>query len=524
MIWNVVWLLFATIMLTSTNARAACRYGPEEVIQCDTPQEEIMYLQKRAEQQKAEEAERTRAGQEREQAYCAANPNSTDCRDTNWVSNGGLNCPAGQISSGGPPTSAMCIPDTSKIPIPEPRPAGAGAPSGTTTVSRGTTAIAPANQDAQVSSAADQQATRCKEAAESAVSTCDSAMNSIRSLAGQVSQRSGAISQGGASGCAQMGQTANNAGNQMQSQRNSCQSAVSSCNSTCDSALSSLSHAPSSAASVRASQARARCQSASASMSTMDMNINQVRTAANQANQCYQQATGSSIPGMGNTASDTPSLMAANTPVLDCSNPQVAQSNPVCICRDNPGHSMCGSSTASSDYLGGARAIKPDTISGVTRDSNVGLLGAEDEAALPPGYVPSRTGRFAQQTGGAGQIGSGASGALPAPANFRGGARDSRYNPDVLKGAHGANGGGRRANGGGYAEMDGTSPGRGTARGATKGKTAANAVDLRRFLPQDGRTAGRGPASANGSIGLRHTNIWTTVNGRYNRVSDSLDP
>lgn len=527
MVRNLAWLI-AAITIISIDAQAACRYGPEEVIFCDTPEEQAAHLQKQAERQKTEEAERQRAAIDRQNAYCAANPSSTDCRGDTTAASGGLQCPPGQVSTGGPATSAMCV---DNVPIPTPRPDMENGPIGKAspgterepvTASSGSARVRPANQDAQVSSAADQKATRCKELAESAASTCESAMSAVRALAGEVSRNSGAMSQGGASGCGQMGTTANNAANQMQGHRNSCQSAVSQCNSTCDSALADLAHAPSSGASVRASQARARCQSAAASMSSMDLNINQTRTAANQANQCYQQVTGSPIPGMSGTAADTPVLAATPTPVLDCSNPAVASSNPVCVCRVNPAHSLCGSVTASADYVG-AGAVKPELLTGTGGAHGAPVaLGGPAESMDIPGYVPSRVGRMAQRPGGVGNVGGAGGAALPAPANFRGGGRPSRWDTNVLKGGSGGAGSARGgAAGGGYPEA-GTAPGTGKNARAAAGSASkpGHQVDLRKFLP----TGGRAPSSVGSSIGLRHTNIWTTVNGRYHRVSESLDP
>lgn len=500
-------------------AWAGCRYGPEGVEVCDVQDFQANLIQK-AENEKAEADRLNEEALRRQDAYCAANPSSTDCREP---TSRPLQCPPGQVSTGGPVTSAMCVPD---VPIPTPRPENdlkatpgsetAATPRGTTGTGR--TPVTPANQDAQVSPTADRKATQCKDLAASASSTCDSAMNRIRSLSSQVSS---GTPQAGASGCSQMGTTANNVANQMQSERDSCQGAVSSCNSICDSALDDLSSAPSSGASVRASQGRSRCQSASSFISNMDLNINQARSAAAQANQCYQQITGSPIPGL-NTAEDF-AVAPTPTPALDCSNPEIAVSNPVCLCRSNPSHPACGSSTASSQYLG-AGAVKPGTTDGSGPMSPSPLvLGDSSSSTLPEGYVPSRTGRMAQRPGGVGQVG-GAGGNAPTAGGTYRGARVSRYDTQVLKGGSGSGSRAPGARGGGYvdAKAEGAWPsGSRTGRGTAAGPST---VDLRKFLPPDGRSGSRGPAGLGNGIGPRHTNIWSTVNGRYGRLQDSLDP
>jgi hypothetical protein len=536
-----IWIFSLTFFM-QFNAHAA-QIDPEGVVIHGSAEQELNALRRTAERAKQETADLQKAAAESESRYCAMNPLATDCRGHQSLSHPTLTCPAGEVSTGGPTTSAICISkDVAPTPGTETEDSAASDPKraktpqtadrdGRTGRSSAGNDAADETDDRRVSSSQDQKASDCKDLAAAANATCSNAMSQVGQLKNQMAQTASNMqNQSQASGCGTMATTSNNIANQMQGYRSSCQSAVEQCASVCDSAMSDLNSARNSGAYVRASQASSRCSQSSSSMSAMDLNINQARNTATQANQCYQQATGSSAPGMGSAASsfsDSSPNLPQSTGLVDCSNPQIANSSVVCICRTNPQASVCGASSASTaDSMQGAVKGDSDPPSNVQGSADINSAFQEDSMTVP-GRQRSKHGQTPQKAGGSGMTAgaggqSGLTGSNPTKARN---IRQSGFDKDVFSGAYSVGGAvGSRKGGNGYPEFQGDATAPGTRAAQTAAARPKRMVDLRKFLPSDGRMMNREIAGEKHSIGLRHTNLFTTVRSRYNRVSDSLNP
>lgn len=523
----------------------SCTRGPEDQIICD-PGAEGAYLQKQAERVREAERKITESAAQANKNYCGLNGGSDDCRQEAKLAprpgtpKSSSLCPIGQVPNNDPSNPSICM---------DAKAATAGtsfdkqskkAETDTKSKKAEQKSTAERNssedktQDRQVSSSEDQQASSCRDLAARAASTCESAISSIGNLKNQVgSLGSNMDGQSPASACGQMGTTANNVAGQMQGFRDSCQSAVSSCSSTCSAAVNDLSDTQTSGAYVRATSGQASCQSAASSIANMDVNINQVRSAANQANQCYQQATGSSIPSMmEESSSDYMPNENKQNALLDCNDPKTASTSPVCFCRFNSSHPSCGLNTANSNYSG--NTTRPEESSASINLGGTGIsLGSRnedpDETAANP-YQRSQIGLATPdaQNGSAG-VGNGSAatdaGSAAGNARARAGRPASRLDSKVNSGNYTFSGGtSTKGPGAGYPEVDASQGPVRRAAGRNAKQANGTTVDLRQFLPGEKELLRRDPASQKAILGLRHTNMFSTIRSRYNRVADSLNP
>lgn len=472
-----------------------------------------------------------------------------------------LNCPPGQKSTGGPPTSATCVPDDSAV-SPGPATAGNGgeeepAPGGDRVVlpkSAPTPSPRPTD-DERVTADQRSKADRCRQEATQAANSCQQALSAISRLRSQVAALGNTSGESTASACRRMQEQAASIGSQMQTHQSQCVTNVNRCEATCADAVSSLGQLQTSSAYVTATGGRSTCAGNRASVSSMNVNIQQAHDAATRGQQCYRQATkgdddkdrnadngntnNNNNPNTANNNNnpqnngggwqmpDFSSLMNADTTTTtttytqdapqDCGNPAFAAQNPVCICRVNPQHSACGGGIASHSDLGTARKdLTPTSTTAGAASPDELRLGGEDPAARQA----SKTGRYQGHGGG----GTGLPGAGGAPG--AGAARGWSYGtpradkPGAGGGSWGS--GGRSGTGQAWSPSEGYAGRGGGARGAGAARGGSQ-VDLRRFLPDATGSQAREPANV-GAIGLKHTNIFRTVRDRYGRKADSLDP
>lgn len=213
----------------------------------------------------------------------------------------------------------------------------------------------------------------------------------------------------------------------------------------------------------------------------------------------------------------------------DCTNPSVASTSLVCICKANKNDSRCTSSL----YANGS-------LSSQSLSSKSGSGGSGSESDL------AKSGDFGGIGDGAGGLGDninpgaggGEGGGLP-----RGGAQGGRAGLDV--GGGGSGGGGGAPSGGGRDPLNtktilgygigggGAAGSRGSsssssgsyyASGAGGGKQGS--IDLRKYLPGGKFDATRALAGISGPDGITgpNTDIWKKVNQRYFNITPSLLP
>jgi hypothetical protein len=215
-----------------------------------------------------------------------------------------------------------------------------------------------------------------------------------------------------------------------------------------------------------------------------------------------------------------PGAIGCSALSTDCSNPSVAASNQICICKNNPGSSACTGALAKTSG-GGFDSANMNALpggaggaAGVGSPGSDNLMGdanwagdpnlkadkrASEEAGGKKGGRPLLDGGGGGGAGGAGDKGKG--GGTPAQgiavnAGFRGGGGGGGWGGE-------GNGGGE----GGYAAQ-------------LPSEAGAKGPNLRDFLPGGGldpKTVSRGLAGISGPDGITgpHSDIWKKVQHRY---------
>lgn len=209
---------------------------------------------------------------------------------------------------------------------------------------------------------------------------------------------------------------------------------------------------------------------------------------------------------------------------VDCSKPDVAATNKVCICSRNPMDPAC----LGDQKITGSVGLGPNIDSG----SRLGKTNAEDgfggnllDLPVPDsGNVNTAAGKpIDGHQGGGAALGGGDSGAGGGPAGGGSSAGSNGGTPASSSGFYGGSGSGMRgsvdSNSGG-----GVSSGRYAAGAGPAGKL--NVADLRKFLPGGKFDPKRGISGMTGPDGITgpHTNIWQKVQNRYRVTSPSLLP
>lgn len=205
---------------------------------------------------------------------------------------------------------------------------------------------------------------------------------------------------------------------------------------------------------------------------------------------------------------------------MDCSNPSIAATNSICICKNNPGSASCTGALAKVSNNGGGYdpASMTSTLgkggAGVGSPDSDNLMGDANWAGDPNLKADrgaseeaggNKGGRPLMDGGAAGNSGSGDKG--------KGGGEPAQ-GIAVNAGFHGGGGGGGGWGGGNGGDEEGGSGVPGANEAGAKGP------NLRDFLPgggRDPRTVNRGLAGISGPDGITgpHSDIWKKVQNRY---------
>ncbi len=155
-------------------------------------------------------------------------------------------------------------------------------------------------EDTSVNTGTARAAMQCQSQASQAAQTCQQALANVQGLTAVVYRAQlAAASTNNAGSCADMGNAASSSGAQMLQQQQACAAAVSACDASCGQARSAVSGVPDSKAYIQANTGTSLCSSAGSSASTMGLNIDQVKTAAVNASQCYEQLSGQKFVPQG---------------------------------------------------------------------------------------------------------------------------------------------------------------------------------------------------------------------------------
>lgn len=237
---------------------------------------------------------------------------------------------------------------------------------------------------------------------------------------------------------------------------------------------------------------------------------NMVNTAQNAA-RCSEETD----TAMLDFCKSNPKAIGCESAATDCSNPQIAASNPICICKNNPSSESCtGALAKAGDFSGGSYDASSNTTTtmaksgGLDTDGMIGGVGFEGNGMKPDGgraedVGGAKGGRPLMDGGGGsgfggggGQGGGGSASSTAVNAGFRGGGGGGGW------GSGGGSGGGR----GNYAE--------------NADRAAKAGPNLRDFLPSgkmDPKLGNRGLAGVSGPDGITgpHSDIWKKIQNRY---------
>lgn len=382
---------------------------------------------------------------------------------------------------------------------------------------------------------------QCAESSQAAAASCeeknDSGLNSVASQASQVTlllgqQTSSSIT----AACSQMAGLSAAANAALAAFRLRCKSAQTKCVSSCEQSIQFIqkNFAACYGGGADISGAVEHYQSSANQYLNTCRGLDSKVTEANQAIQNYASTAANASQCAALSSGTTPALCATNpnypgcsaAAAVDCSNPQVAATNKVCICSKNPMDPSC----SSAQKVGGSGV----TVGGGSIDSSSRLAPRADSSAngLLDGDIPDLPG-IAQgkpNSGGGesidGQQGSGSpvgggSGGSGGGANPGGGGAVAGDGSTAVNGGFYGGGGARFGSGGSVGGRVG-----GGIYGGKPGVAGPQGPDLRKFLPGgqfDPRRAVSGMGGPDGITGP-HSNIWHKIKNRYRVMSPSLLP
>ncbi len=219
----------------------------------------------------------------------------------------------------------------------------------------------------------------------------------------------------------------------------------------------------------------------------------------------------------------------------NCSDPNVAASNIVCICQTNPNDPRCGAQNSiglqagyngSGAASGGGSGSADGSLGDFGGVGGGDIMGGSNAMGSHDGGAGGMKAGFGGGRGGGGGLGGGGGGPAagrPGAGGAAGGAAGANTKIISGYGVGGASGSavGRAGGYGGQPGGPGAQPGKNGYLGAN-GKP----VDLRKFLPGGQMDPSRGLAGAAGPDGITgpNTDIWQKVQNRYFSISPSLLP
>lgn len=369
----------------------------------------------------------------------------------------------------------------------------------------------------------EQARTECDEESNQSMSSAQAQMAQMSTLAQQASSVNGA--------CNKMNSLMGVANAALLAYNMSCSNAVASCNSACIAAKQYLSSPRcvvpgSTQPPTEADSHLSACSRFQGQADAAKVGMQNLMASAGQASRCSSLTNGTGIP--------TPQLCAANPSApgcvelqnANCSNPQAAMTNKICICAKNPSDPQCVTGQGSGSNLNG--------MAGST-DSSSRVPTAAGNIDDVPGLPDITQGEFKNggdgggpvegQQGGGSPVGSGSGiggGSSPGGGGDGGGKVDGHQ---VVSGFYGGSGG--AAGGGGYG--GGSYGGGGGYRpygSGSAGAASTGGPDLSKFLPGRAFDPRRGISGVSGPDGITGPNsdIWMKVKNRYQVMGTTLLP
>lgn len=383
----------------------------------------------------------------------------------------------------------------------------------------------------------------CRTQNESATNSCDESsdtgiMNTVRQASSLLGSATAASVQAACSSMAKYSAAANAA---LSAYDTNCSSAISGCTKACQQAVNYWeSHNycretgamgppspwPSDSIYLQAKDKLSTCRGlTSKSQDAQKAAQNYMATLANASN-CAKASSGVSDPQVQALCQANPNLegCTASGPV-DCTKPELASTNKVCICAKNPNDPQCMNLNSANNGTTMLSSTTMPTTSG--RDANLDFGG--DLNGLPPvqqGTPGSGSADSVDGKQGASANLSGdnlnSSGAANAAKNGESAGKDKK-GLEVTSGFYSGSGGGGFGGGNGSGSEGGMRGMMDRAVSALKNK----GPDLRQFLPGGNKDPhARGIAGSSGPDGITgpNSNIWHKIQNRYQVVAPTLIP
>ena len=240
-------------------------------------------------------------------------------------------------------------------------------------------------------------------------------------------------------------------------------------------------------------------------------------TSANAA-QCAALTSGNPDTLAQYCAKNPTAIVCKTIAATDCSNPEVAAKDRICICQKSPNAAECLQKQMAGNN--GQGMSSTDSSSRLAQTANADYGGdIPDLPSIAHGKPGSGGGDAVDGSQGGGGVGGGGGGSGGGAGGGGGGSADPRT-ANVNGGFYG--GGGNRfgssggSGGGGAGGRYGTNAAAGTPRGP----------DLRQFLPGGQYDPKRGISGMGGIDGITgpNTNIWHKIQNRYRVMSPTLLP
>lgn len=240
-------------------------------------------------------------------------------------------------------------------------------------------------------------------------------------------------------------------------------------------------------------------------------------TSANAA-QCAALTSGNPDTLAQYCAKNPTAIVCKTMAATDCSNPEVASKDRICICQKSPNAAECLQKQMAGNN--GQGMSSTDSSSRLAQKANAEYGGdIPDLPSIAHGKPSSGGGDGVDGSQGGGGVGGGGGGSGGGAGGGGGGSADPRT-ANVNGGFYG--GGGNRfgssggSGGGGAGGRYGTNAAAGTPRGP----------DLRQFLPGGQYDPKRGISGMGGIDGITgpNTNIWHKIQNRYRVMSPTLLP
>ncbi len=379
----------------------------------------------------------------------------------------------------------------------------------------------------------------CEQEVSAATASCDekndAGMNNVSGTASQIAlmmgQQTASSIQAACSKMADLSQAANAA---LAAYRVNCKSAQDSCLSTCERAKKFVAEKMGTCYphlnSMELSSASSSYQSAIAEHINVCRSLETKINEAQQAIQNYgvTNANASQCSALTSGDSAVTELCKANpkypgcSPAapVDCSKPEVATTNKVCICSKNPHDPACSvAQKAGGDNLVGS--IDSSSRLGNKADGSEMSGDLFGTPSISHGTPGSGGGDSIDGSQGGGSVGGGGGGSGSGPSAAGGGVA-SEDSVGVNGGFYGGGGGGRLFGGGSGGEGGAVG---GYGGGFTKGAMSGG-PDLKKFLPGGQFDPKRGVSGFGGPDGITgpHSNIWQKIQNRYQVMSPTLLP